>query len=650
MSKDRQTLALWQERLEAAKTAYEGTLAEMDRRDAMYRGGRDIRKSPNSAYKGPVKRAGVVQNVAGEIVEAQVSSDIPSPKVTPWHKEDEPLAATIENMLRNELDRLPFEVLNDQDERTTPVQGGNLFLVEWDAKRHTHTAMGGLSVSLIHPKQFIPQPGVNEIRDMDYCFLQMAQTKDYIRHKYHKDVTGEGEERPESRTFDVANADDVVTQNIGYFRNKRGGIGRVSWVNDVLLEYMEDYQARRFKRCVKCGQTMDDECKYCGGRKADEQTEDVQTLYEDVQAGDMVIPAFTTRETMALDEMGNPIVQSEEVPTEVPYYKPDVYPIVLRRNVSVFGQLLGSSDVDMIADQQDEINKVCTKISEKLMAGGSILTLPQGKRVERHDGEYKVVEIKDPAERGMIDVLTLQADISKDMTYRDSTYQAARNLIGVTDSFQGRKDTTATSGKAKEFAAAQTAGRLESKKTMKNAAYADLFEIMFRFMLAYSDEPRPVVSRGLQGEAEYQEFNKWDFLRVDDAGDFYWDDEFLFSVDQTAPLAGNREAMWQETRMNLKDGCFGNPTEIDTLIMFWDKMDALHYPGAKETAQQMRQKKEEQQMMMQMMQQAMPGAMQQQPAPGAMPQPDPVQGFRFGDSPPFGGTVTGGAPDGMPQM
>ena len=588
-------LALWQERLDKAKTAYEGTLAKMDRREAMVRGSREIDRSANSAVSGRVKKAAVVQNIAGEIIEAQVSSDIPTPKVTPWRAEDEGLAAVIEDMLRNELDRLPFETINDQDERTTPVQGGDLFLVEWDAGRRTHTTAGGLSVTLIHPKQFLPQPGVNEIRDMDYCFLQVAQTKDYIQHKYRKDVTGEGEERAEARTFDVASADDLVTQNIGYFRNRRGGIGRISWVNDVLLEYMEDYQARRVKRCVKCGMPMNgDECRYCGSKKAEEVEEDAQTLYEDVQAGGQVIPAVTVRERVTLDEWGNQVVQAEEAQTEVPYYKPDVYPIVLRRNVSVFGQLLGDSDIDKIADQQNEVNKICTKISEKLMAGGSVVTLPQGKQIRRTDDEFKVLEIKDPQEKALIDVLTLQADISKDMAYKDSTYQAARNLIGVTDSFQGRKDTTATSGKAKEFAAAQTAGRLESKKVMKNAAYAELFEVMFKFMLAYSDEPRAVVSRALDGEKEYKQFNKWDFLRVDDAGDFYWDDEFLFSVDQTAPLAGNREAMWQETRMNLKEGCFGNPAELDTLLLFWQKMDLLHYPGAKETMEQLKQRKEEQ--------------------------------------------------------
>ena len=35
--------------------------------------------------------------------------------------------------------------------------------------------------------------------------------------------------------------------------------------------------------------------------------------------------------------------------------------------------------------------------------------------------------------------------------------------------------------------------------------------------------------------------------------------------------------------MNLQSGAFGNPSELETLILFWSKMDKLHYPGAKDT-------------------------------------------------------------------
>lgn len=35
--------------------------------------------------------------------------------------------------------------------------------------------------------------------------------------------------------------------------------------------------------------------------------------------------------------------------------------------------------------------------------------------------------------------------------------------------------------------------------------------------------------------------------------------------------------------MNLQTGAFGDPAATDTLILFWTKMEELHYPGAAST-------------------------------------------------------------------
>ena len=140
---------------------------------------------------------------------------------------------------------------------------------------------------------------------------------------------------------------------------------------------------------------------------------------------------------------------------------------------------------------------------------------------------------------------------------------------------------------------------------MKNAAFAQLFEAIFKFKLAYADEPRPVVSDDDHGNRQYADFNRYDFLEQDENGEWYWNDRFLFSCDTSAPLASNREAMWQETRANLQTGAFGDPADINTLILFWTKMEMLHYPGASDTKSylmdvlQRQQAAAQQQMMMQ---------------------------------------------------
>lgn len=49
--------------------------------------------------------------------------------------------------------------------------------------------------------------------------------------------------------------------------------------------------------------------------------------------------------------------------------------------------------------------------------------------------------------------------------------------------------------------------------------------------------------------------------------------------------------------MNLESGAFGDPASLETLILFWSKMEMLHYPGAGETKRYLLDMKKQQQMM-----------------------------------------------------
>lgn len=625
MDKEQQgRLQRWQERLQKNVAAYGPYLTDMDKLQDLYQGVRDIEPQAGKTVKGHIQPASVVRNIVTELIEAQVDSSIPMPKVTARNEEDEGLAKTIEDYLRNETDRLPFEKMNDLDERVCPVQGGDFYLVEWDADRHTQSTMGELSVTLLHPKQVIPQAGINEIEDMDYIFIRMAMTKDHVKEQYGVSVADEGEESPESRGG-TTTAEDVVTVNFAYFRNKKGGIGRYTWVNDIELEYLEDYQARLLNRCAKCGEVMEGEvCRYCGSKKAEKKAEETFALTEDITLSDgTVIPAYQEEYTMPMEGMEEILMDPftgeayEAVPevtytqTKIPYYKPDCYPIVLRRNVSSWGRLLGDSDAAKIQDQQNSIKKCDTRVQEKMDKAGSAIITSDKTKMVKNDQQYKVFLCETPSEANMIRVLNLQADASGDLAVAEQSYQAAQRILGITDSYMGRQDRTATSGTAKQIAVSQSAGRLESKRIMKNAMFADLYQVMFKFLLAYSDEPRSVRHKKLDGKTEYSFFNKFDFLGVDEAGEFYWKDDFLFSVDTSSALASNREAMWQETRQNFQNGTFGDPGNIQTLILFWSMMAKLHYPMAEETKTQLEEmQKQQQEMEMQQMQmqQAMMGA------------------------------------------
>lgn len=647
-------LDVWQKRLADSDVAWKAQMTKMDRREHLYSGDRELR----ALTKGDEgQNAPHIRNIVFENIESQVSSAIPSPKVTPRRKEDEALAAKIEHWLRCELDRLPFETINDQAERTVPIQGGVGFLVAWDNRKRTHDTVGEEEVAFLHPKQFAPQPGIyTGIQDMDWFIVRQPTTKENIRRRYDVNVEDEGEQEPQVRgTGDEDTADDAVTMYIGYAKNDRGGIDRYVWVNDIELEDLENYQARRVPVCAHCGRVRPLPGQVIQNRQAVVETAEqdaveaeqdivaaetrkqiagralAMQLAQDVAAGlgggletlaaegaaaepedqrlryDGEGPCpwcgstnWTTKE-QEYEEVTLPIANSSGLvipgaqpeidengrsvmrPTKIPFYRPDVFPVVLQKSVSVYGQLLGNSDVDVIEDQQNTTNRMEKKIIDRLVKAGTRITLPAKAtlRTDPVDGERWFLD--SPADKAMIDVYQFSGDLQYELTYLATVYEEARQILGITDSFQGRTDPTATSGKAKEFSAAQAAGRLESKRTMKQAAYAQLFELMFKFWLAYSDEPRPISYKDNEGNTVYEEISRYDFLKQDKDGQYYWEDQFLFGCDDSAPLASNREAMWQETRMNLQTGAFGDPSSTETLILFWSKMEELHYPGAGET-------------------------------------------------------------------
>jgi hypothetical protein len=577
----------WKTKLEKARIAYGKELNAIKRRDDLYNGTREVAGNPNSA-RGSKKLSVNVRNITYELIESQVDSSVPSPRVIPIHEEDEAAAKVVEAFLTNEMLKLHAEILNDQDERTTFVQGGDFFHIEWDSSKNTHTTHGDIAISLRHPRQVIPQPGVMELEKMDYIFLLHNMSKQFIKEKYGVDVEAASVDSEFTHEEPNSYLDDIATVNQVYYRNRKGGIGLFVWCDDYVLEDMEDYQKRKLMVCAKCGKPKTgDQCE-CGSKKFKEEDQEYETLTEDIITFGEVIPATYSEQSQvtdlngnpAYDEMGMPIMTFEQKQTKIPFYKPNILPIVLRKNVSKYNKLLGCSDVDVIQDQQDAVSKIGSKVQEKILMGGSYLMLPKNVDVETSDAEYKIIRV-DQSNAGLINVKTTQAEIGQDVTMLNQNYAYAQSALGITDAYQGKYDASARSGSAKQYSINQAAGRLESKRVMKNAAYAELYEMMFKFALAYSDTPMPISGERSDGSTEYQSFDRYMFLKKDANGDYYWNDEFKFDVDPTSTIMTNREAMWQQIDMKLQSGAFGAVGDLQTSLLYWTLMEKNGYPNAK---------------------------------------------------------------------
>lgn len=586
-------LHFWQDKYAEALNQHRNTLSKIDNYFNIYEGSGDIRNK-DGAVTG---KTDSVRKVVFELIESQTDLVVPMPKVTSLSG-NENRAMTIEHYIMNEIDRLDFDKIADMQARTTPIAGASFFHVEWDNGVNTRNTVGKLKVSDLDPRCVIPQPGIVAINDMDYIFLRLEETKLDIKNRYDIEIPKLRDISQSDPDMDETNNDDLVTHIYCYYKDNHNNICLFSWVDDIVINDLENYFARKEYRCSKCNEPKiadQDKCPKCGSKKFElkDVTNEKITLHQN-----KIDPL--TGQTLA-----------EDIEIEVPYYTPKTFPIVKRVNVSKRNSFIGSSDVDAIKDQQNDLNISMDKIKQKLLKGGSIVTIPEDCDFKATDEELKIVKLKDPSQKALFDAVAIQPNISTDLGFLELNYNVARQTIGITNSYQGREDSTATSGKAKQISAENAAGRFESKKTMKNDAYADLYKVMFQFMLAYADEPRSIYYQDEYGQMQYKMFDKRMFIDRDDAGEYFYDDEFVFDTDESSTLANNRQLMWSETRNNFISGAYGDPADANTLVMYWQMMDTLHYPGAKQALKfasdrlQRQQEAQERQLQMQQEQQAM---------------------------------------------
>ena len=599
----RTKLAYFQDLYNEARSFSDEMYEKLDQHLKQYKGDKKIDGSETEATQ--------VRNITYELVESQVTSYLPSPAVTAkmYSEKNERNAKSIETLLSNKRDELPFEKLNDIDERFNPVYGGSVWLVEWDNSITTHNTVGDIKLTCVSPPKFTGQPNIFEVKDMEYCFIQFETTKDEIVRKY-----GVRPEVADETESDESADDKTATLYICYYKNDKDKVCQFIWSADTQLLDIEDYYARKRYVCKSCGKRK--EICTCEHAKYELQNEEYEEVDRDIMLSDGgVIPAMSTiikdgqvvtetKKQQAILENGEvaledvngvmlPVMIDIEVPkleqTKLPFYTPNILPIVIRKNISEEDSLLGQSDCEAIRPQQQAINKVESRIGEKLFGSGVYPIVPEGFNGELDNSVFKKVFKCNQSNQKLFGRLDLQVDISRDIVQSDRLYDQAKRILGISDSYQGQYDASAQSGKAKQIQVQQSAGRLDSKRKMKNAAYAEIDQIIFQYYLAYADEPRPVTYKDAQGRRQNIYFNRYDFIERDEAGEYYYNDEYLFSTDATIDVEKSRELLWQENRANFQQGAYGDPKLPQTQLIFWQNMEKAHYPWAHDNVERIKE-------------------------------------------------------------
>ena len=506
-----------------------------------------------------------------ELIESKIDNSIPMPKIRPRYKTDLPLVSVTENYLKFEVDGIFTKYLNDRSERSTYVDGTSWYKVWWDSLDNTHERSGNVKIDLCRVDQIVPQPGVSDYRQLEYIFERKEISLTRIWDLYHRRIIP-----TEANT----NVIEVISC---YYLNSDRVVGLFMYAphSRQVICNEEDWQIRKLRTCTVCGTVnpTGDTCRNCGSKtfKYENATEEI--LENDLEE---IYNPYDVGETD--DESEKEHYKSRvflTAGTKIPFYKITQLPFIPRPAISSLDNIYGTSEVKVTLESQDAINKLLTKALEKTMKSGTILTKPEKLKIGDSDDTIKVLSVRTTEEAAMVQSRAVVADTSQDLVMAATLYESGKASSGVTESFQGAKDNSATSGKAKQYAAVMTAGRIESLRVMKSAAFAGLYELVLKYLLAFSDEPRKFVRVLPNGSQKEEVWNKYMFLDKDKYGNIYYRDDLRFDSDPASTLSQNRAQMWQETQDKFVQGAFGNPADPRVLELFWNIMDSLQYPLAK---------------------------------------------------------------------
>ncbi len=506
---------------------------------------------------GSSERAGVVRNITYEVIESEINADIPVPKVDTscYSALREQNARAIERLSSALRSRLPFEELNDRDERYTYIYGGSVFYIEWDSTQIDNAGEGSVRVHLLSPLDFIPQPSIDSVEDMEYCFLHFTTTRGELISKYGiaEDKVGLAECEYLADLDDPLG--DAVAVIICFYRDEDGRVGKFVFSGDLAILDVPDYYKRKRLICRNCGRDAEDcECA----------TPRLEYIDDDVEI----------------------VTLSDGRRVEIPYYIPRSFPVVIRKNTLSDMTMLGGSDCERIRSQQQAINKVESRILQKLLRAGVTPIMPEGTAVTLSNAVFGQIIKTRPGESidnyGKIDTTP---DISQDIKEADRLYDQAKRVLGISDALQGLDTVSAESGYARQLKISRASSRLETKKRMKHLAYCRIYELIFKHYLAFADEPRRFAYRDTFGRMHFTEFNRYDFIECDRNGKYYYDDSYLFTVDNHADAEYQSEALWEINLTNLERGTLGDKESPTTLLRYWQLQDKAHFPYARENVE-----------------------------------------------------------------
>lgn len=565
-------LQLWREKYYIAKSEYEKSAAN-SAQVAIWRNAfeGDFNKLDEKGNITPDKIK-AIRKLAFELVESKVNARIPAPKMSPrYHADLTPVNAT-ESLLKNEIDRMLTEEVNNESEHYSLIDGTVWFKVGWNPFDNTHERSGNPIVTACPVDTIFPQPGVKNYKELEYIFeevnLTLAQTLDL----YGREISGS----TQNDLIDIVNC---------YFLNENRYVGKFSWCETKGIVLCNDLEwgIRKRRECKQCHTVcpIEDECPNCGGKHFEYVSVKEERVQEDLVN---VENPYRSGLSPNVKDDESQIDEEETIPagTPIPHYLIRQLPFVPYTRVMRPNSIYGMSEVEVVLENQDLINKLLNKAEKKSAKSRTYVTKMKDTNIDDDDDEVTKVEVEDYREGSAIQVKQVTSDISQEIAEANLMYDIGKSTSGVTNTDQGKEDNTARSGKAKQLQMAASAQRNKNPENLRNLAFSGVYELIFKNLLAYSDEVRSFVTLLPDGTQTEQVWSKYMFLAKDKFGNYYYKDDYAWSVDTASEITQDRAAMWQMIDNDFLNGTLG--TSVDptrALLMYWQMKEQTGYPLAK---------------------------------------------------------------------
>ena len=514
-----------------------------------------------------------IRKLAYELVESKVNSHIPAPKMTPRYHSDLTTVNATEKLITHEMNHMLSEEANDKAEHNVLIDSTTWFKVSWNPFDNTHERSGNPLVTVCPVDTVFPQPGVENYKELEYIFEQTNMTVAQILDLYNREIPS------------PTNNDIVPVVNC-YFLNEDRCVGKFSWCDENGLVLCNDLEwgMRKRRECAECRTVVpiDHVCPVCGSTNIKYFSVKETILDQDLK---YIENPYRTGSTPDISQDENQSDEDKAIPagTPIPHYLIRQLPFVPYRRVNVPNSIYGMSEVELVLEDQDTINKLLNKAEKKSLSSKTYVTKLKDTRMDTEtDDEVSLLEIDSADDGSAVQVKQVISDIGQEIANAQVLYDTAKSTVGVTNTDQGKEDPTARSGKAKQLQMQASAQRNVGPNVLRNMAYAGVYELIFKNLLAYCDEDRRFVSLLPDGTQSEQVWSRYMFLERDDNGELYYRDDFAWSVDTATEITQDRAAMWQLIDNDFLNGTMG--TSIDpnrALIMYWQMKDQMGYPLAK---------------------------------------------------------------------